>query len=73
MHRGVLIIRLGMGYFCGLITRQSQERTRLQYDYVHLEDDRSTRSMMKLRLEKCTADPAAVKGSWVLLEEIRGW
>ena len=29
---------------CGLITRQSQERTRLQYDYrVHLEDDRSTR------------------------------
>ena len=39
LQRGVLV-RLGMGWFGGLITRQSQQRTRHRYDYrVHLEQD----------------------------------
>ena len=51
MIRGVLA-RLGMGWFGGLITRKSQERTKDLYDYyillivqeycVHLEADRRT-------------------------------
>ncbi|CAB1112233.1 unnamed protein product [Ectocarpus sp. CCAP 1310/34] len=49
-QRGVLV-RLGMGWFGRVITRQSQERTRHLYDYrVHLDLDQSTRSM-KLPLE----------------------
>lgn len=57
-----------MGWFCGLITRQSQQRTRHLYDYrVHIEQDQSTCSM-KLPLEKYSGDPDAVAGSWVLLE-----
>ena len=69
LQRGVLV-RLGMGWFGGSITRQSQERTRHLYDYrVHLELDQSMRSM-KLPLEKYTGEPdAALVGSWVLLEE----
>ena len=57
-----------MGWFGGLITRQSQERTRHIYDYlVQLHLDQSTRSM-KLPLEMYGGDPDAVLGSWVLLE-----
>ena len=57
-----------MGWFGGLISRQSQERTRHIYDYlVHLDLDQSTRSM-KLPLEMYGEDPDAVLGSWVLLE-----
>ena len=67
LQRGVLV-RLGMGWFGGMITRQSQERTRHLYDYrVHLEVDQSTRSM-KLPLQRYSGDPGAVVGSWVLLE-----
>ena len=70
LQRGVLV-RLGMGWFGGSITRQSQERTRHLYDYrVHLELDQSTRMhSMKLPLEKYTGELDAVVGSWVLLEE----
>ena len=68
VQRGVLV-RLGIGWFGGLITRQSQERTRHLYDHrVHIELDQSTRSM-KLPLEKYNGDPDAVVGSWVLLEK----
>ena len=57
-----------MGWFSGLITRQSQQRTRPLYDYcVHLEQDQSTRSM-KLPMETYNGDPDAVVGSCVLLE-----
>ena len=45
VKRGVLV-RLSMGWFGGLITRQSQERTKHVYDYrVHLVEDQSVRSM----------------------------
>lgn len=68
LQRGVLV-RLGMRWFGGLITRQSQERPCHLYDYrVLLEVDQSTRSM-KLPLEKYTGEPDAVVGSWVLLEK----
>ena len=50
VKRGVLV-RLGMGWFGGLITRQSQERTKHVYDYrVHLVESQSLRSM-KLPLD----------------------
>ena len=58
-----VLVRLGMGWFGSLITRQSQQRTRHLYDYrVHLEQDQSTRSM-KLLLKKYSGDPYAVAGS----------
>ena len=45
VKRGVLG-RLCMGWFGGLITRKSQERTEEVSDYrVHLEEDQSVRSM----------------------------
>ncbi|CAB1104605.1 unnamed protein product [Ectocarpus sp. CCAP 1310/34] len=67
LQRGVLV-GLGMGWFGGVITRQSQERTRHLYDYhMHLDLDQSTRSM-KLPLEMYREDPDAVVGSWILLE-----
>ncbi|CAN0429082.1 unnamed protein product [Ectocarpus sp. 12 AP-2014] len=63
-----VLVRLGMGWFGGLITRQSQRRTSHIYDYrVILEKDQLTRSM-KLPLEKYSGDPEAVVRSWVLLE-----
>ncbi|CAB1107234.1 unnamed protein product [Ectocarpus sp. CCAP 1310/34] len=66
LQRG-LLVRLGMGWLGGIITRQSQERTRHLYDYrVHLDLDQSTRSM-KLPLEMYR-DPDAVVDSWILLE-----
>ena len=67
LQRGVVVM-LGMDWFGGLITRQSQQRTRHLYDYrVYLEQDQSTRSM-KLQLEKYSRDPDVVVGSRVLLE-----
>ena len=37
-----VLVRLGMGWFGGLITRQSEEQTSNVYDYrVHLEQDQS--------------------------------
>ena len=66
VQRGV-IARLSMGWFGGLMTRKSQERTKAVYDYrVHLEADQSVRSM-KLPSATYSTDSAAV-GAWVLLE-----
>ncbi|CAB1096151.1 unnamed protein product [Ectocarpus sp. CCAP 1310/34] len=68
-RRGVLV-RLGMGWFGGLIIQQSQQDTRHLYDYcVQLELDQSTRKM-KLLLDEYTGDPDAAVGSWVLLESV---
>ena len=67
VKRGVLV-RLSTGWFGGLITRQSQERTKNVYDYrVHLVEDPSARSM-KLPLDAYSTDPNAGVGAWVLLE-----
>ena len=67
VKHGVLV-RLSMGWFGGLMTRQSQERTKHVYDYrVHLEEDQSVRSM-KLPLDAYSTDPNAGVGAWVLLE-----
>ena len=66
VKRGVLL-RLSMGWFGGLITRQSQERTKHVYDYrVRLAEDQSVRSM-KLPLDAYSMDPNAGVGAWVLL------
>ncbi|CAB1117664.1 unnamed protein product [Ectocarpus sp. CCAP 1310/34] len=70
LRRGVLVFRLGMGWFGGLIIQQSQPDTRHLYDYcVQLELDQSTRKM-KLPLAKYTGDLDAAVGSWVLLESV---
>ena len=67
LQRGVFV-RLGMGWFGGLTTRQCQQRTRHLYDNrVYLERNQSTRNM-KLPSDKYTGDPDAVVCSWVFLE-----
>ncbi|CAB1106728.1 unnamed protein product [Ectocarpus sp. CCAP 1310/34] len=67
LQRGVFV-RLGMGWFGGLIIQQSPQRH--LYDYcVQLEVDHSTRNM-KLPLDKYSGDPDAAVGSWVLLESV---
>ena len=69
VKRGVLV-RLSMGWFGGLITRKSQERTKELYDYrVHLEEDQSVRSM-KLPLGAYSTETSAAVGAWALLERI---
>ena len=61
VKRGVLVRRLSMGWFGGLITRHSQERTKHVYDYrVHLVEDQSVRSM-KLPLDAYSTDPRPVQ------------
>ena len=51
-----------MGWFGGLITRKSQERTKELYDYrVHLEDQ-SVRSM-KLPLGAYSTETSAAVGA----------
>ena len=63
-----MLVRLSMGWFGGLITRQSQERTKHVYDCrVHLVDDQNVGSM-KLPLDAYSTDPNAGVGAWVLLE-----
>ena len=48
MKRRVLV-SLSMGWYGGLITRKSQERTKDLYDYrVHLEEEQSVRSLKLL-------------------------
>ena len=67
VKRGILL-RLGMGWFGGVITRQSQERTRDVLDYrVQLEQDQSVRST-KLPLDAYNTEASAAVGAWVLLE-----
>ena len=57
-----------MGWFGGLITRKSQERTNDLYDYrVHLEKNQSARSM-KLPLVAYSTETSAAVGAWVLRE-----
>ena len=56
-----------MGWFGGLITRTSQERSKELYDYrVHLKDQ-SVRSM-KLPLGAYSTETSAAVRAWVLLE-----
>ena len=67
VKRGVLE-RLSMGWFGGLITRKSQERTKNVYGYrVHLEEDQSVRSI-ELPLCAYSTETWAAVGVWVLLE-----
>ena len=62
-----ILLRLGVGWFRGVITRKAQARTSHLYDFrVFLETDGSTRSM-KLPLAKYSVDGAAAEGSWALL------
>ncbi|CAB1099646.1 unnamed protein product [Ectocarpus sp. CCAP 1310/34] len=69
LRRGVLV-RLGMGWFGGLINQQSQKDIRHLYDYcVQLELDQSTRKM-KLPSDKYSGDLDTAVGSWVLHESI---
>ena len=57
-----------MGWFGGLITRKSQERTKDLYDYRgHLEEDQSVRSL-KLPLGAYSTESSAAVGAWVLLQ-----
>ena len=57
-----------MGWFGGLITRKSQQRTKELYDYrMHLEEDQSVRSM-KSTLGAYSMETSAAVGAWVLLE-----
>ena len=63
VKRGVLV-RLSMGWFGGLITRHSQERTKHVYDYrMHLVEDQSVRSM-KLPLDAYSTGPNVGVGAW---------
>ncbi|CAN0076408.1 unnamed protein product, partial [Scytosiphon promiscuus] len=67
VKRGVLV-KLGLGWFGGVISRRAHPASRDQYDYrVILHSDGSTRSM-KLPLESYSTDDDAGVGSWVLLE-----
>ena len=66
VHQEILL-RLGMGWFRGVITRKAQARTSDRYDFrVFLETDGGTRSV-KLPLAKYSVDEAAAEGSWALL------
>ena len=57
-----------MGWFGGLITRNSQERTKYVYDYrVHPKADQSVRST-KLPLAAYNTENSTALGAWVLLE-----
>ncbi|CAN0211725.1 unnamed protein product [Pylaiella littoralis] len=61
-----IVLRLGVGWVSGVITRQARARTRHLYDFrVFLDADGSTRSF-KLPLEKYFMDGAEEMGSWAL-------
>lgn len=67
VKRGVLV-RLGLGWFGGLITRRAHQRSRCGYDYrVMLHADGSTNNF-KFPLESYSTDEGAAVGAWVLLE-----
>lgn len=67
VKRGVLV-KLGLGWFGGLISRRAHPASRDVYDYrVVLHCDGSTCSM-KLPLELYSTDEDAGVGAWVLLE-----
>ena len=57
-----------MGWFGGVITRQSRERTRGVFDYrVQLEHDQIVRSMM-LPLDAYNTEASAAVGACVLFQ-----
>ena len=63
----MVLVRLSMGWFGGLITRRSQERTKEAYDCrVHLEGDQSVR-IMKLPLYAYSTETSAAVGAGDLL------
>ena len=65
-----LLLRMGLGWIGGKITRRAQERTRDKYDYrVMLNEDESTHSM-RVPIEEYDVDENAGLGAWVLLEPI---
>ncbi|CAN0166814.1 unnamed protein product, partial [Pylaiella littoralis] len=67
VKRGVLV-KLGLGWFGGVLTRRAHHGSRDNYDYrVTLHSDGST-SSMKLPLESYSTDVDAAVGAWVLLE-----
>ena len=71
VHQEILL-RLGMGWFRGVITRKAQARTSDRYDFrVFLETDGSMRSV-KIPLAKYSVDGAAAEGSWALLSRYLG-
>lgn len=62
-----IMLRLGVGWVNGVITRQAQARTHHLYDFrVFLDNDGSTRSM-RLPLDQYSADFDTELGSWALL------
>ena len=66
------MLRLGVGWLKGIITRQVQARTRHLYDFrVFLDSDGSTRSV-ELPLAKYSVDDASAEGSWALLMRCEG-
>ena len=68
VNRGVLV-RLGIGWFGGVITREAQKKhNRLEYGYRFILDvDQSTHSM-KLPQNAYGTEENSVVGAWVLLE-----
>ena len=62
-------MRLGLGWFGGVITRTAQKKqNRLEYGYrVILDVDQSTHSM-KLPLNAYSTEENSVVGAWALLE-----
>lgn len=61
-------MRLGVGWFAGVITRRVHQKPRHDYDNrVMLQADGSTRSI-KLSLELYRTDKGAGAGAWVLPE-----
>ena len=65
VKRGVLV-RLGLGWFGGVITRRAHQISRCEYNYrAILHAHGSTSS---LPLESYSTDEGATVASWVLLE-----
>ena len=65
-----IVLRRGLGWVNGFITRRAQARTRQDYDYRVFFDRTVATLSMRLPLGKDTAvGEAAAERSWVLLEE----
>ena len=63
-----VFVKLGLGWFGGVITRRVHQKWRHDHDYrVILQADRSTRSM-KLPLESYNTNEGNGVGAWVLLD-----
>ena len=64
------MLRRGLGWVKGFITRRAQARTRQNYDYRVLIERTGATLSVKLPLGKHTAvDEAAAEGTWVLMEK----